>query len=943
MMRIGITGSSYRLESSAFSSGGEGDIYRVLGSAPKKVAKIYKAGKSSRDLENKLIYMVSNPPDPTVLNQVAWPLDVLYDTQNKFCGFVMPELSINAELKDVYQYPSTVSLSARNKIIIAENICAVISAVHSAGYVFGDFNPRNIGVDKNSGKVASLDTDSYHVFDNGRNKCYRCIVCADGYAAPELLEACANHAASYPNDSKQLYEKTPLPTFTKETDNFALAIHIFKLLVNGFTPFGGIIDKVTPSQASPSMGNAAIRRNEYSFRPGYKPLSPAVPPLDVFPQEIMDLFTRAFLIVGTVNPSQRPTSIEWYHALSRYETTLIDCRKNKLHQYDGTKNKTCPFCEADTRYQSSISGNQIPAFTQPFSPLFPIKIQQKTYSQAKNTQPLSSAVNTKKRSTKSGGGMAGSSFEDKIENIIANLPSKINFIVQLILGLGIGYWAGIFLNWSFTRLTSVFFQSMIGIDSNITIAIGVILSIIFIFIACRVASVVYSKANLQKATDVFLIITGLNISIFAIVGVYYHVFLSPFITFFDDFLFEFITTIINNNISGIISFIGTIIISNIFFFVLSRLIVFVTTKMDSVFNFKSTTCTTIYRLLLVVFLAIGSLVFFFAGETFDTRWFTKNPNASVFTISTADELAGLAAIANGTAWGIAKNNFSGKTIRLTADIDLSSHAEGEGWVPIGNFHRNRNTFSGTFDGGGFTIRNLFIDRPDAGNQGLFGHIYNGRIENLLLYDVNIKGNNSVGGVVGIVLDNSSVVNSYSSGVVSGNHFVGGVVGWVSNNSSVIHSHSSGTVSGTREIGGVVGTVTDNSSVANSFSIGAVSGTGSSVGGVVGILANSSVTNNAALNPRVNGSSPTNRVVGAFETGTTYTVFGNVAFSGMINIDNNTTWFNVGTENFGGADISAVSIRSDGTIGGRFTNANGWRTQNGSLPGIGGVVAMPPHL
>ena len=363
MTYTGLSKTSYQLASKPIASGGEGDVFQVIGRSVfqvisrsgRKVAKIYHTNKLTHELESKLKYMMNNPPDQSVLKQVAWPLDILYDSNNKFCGFVMPELSINAELKDVYQYPATAGLSNRQKIVIASNICAVISAVHHAGYVFGDFNPRNIGVNKNTGKVAFLDTDSYHVFDKATNEYYRCKVCLDGYVAPELLEACSNHAASNPADSKQLFEKTPLPTFTKETDNFALAIHIFKLLMNGFTPFGGIIETTTPSQASPGMGNAAIRRNEYSFRPGYKPMSAAVPPLDILPQEIVDLFTKAFLVVDTVNPLQRPTSLKWHDALSRYEVALKKCSRDKLHQYD-RKNKVCPYCEADTRYQQAISG-----------------------------------------------------------------------------------------------------------------------------------------------------------------------------------------------------------------------------------------------------------------------------------------------------------------------------------------------------------------------------------------------------------------------------------------------------------------------------------------------------------------------------------------------------------------------------------------------------------
>jgi len=353
MMVIGLSGTQYQLDAKLLSDGGEGKIYRVFGGSLKKVAKIYKTGVPTSELEEKLTLMVNRPPSSKVLSQVAWPLDVIYDTNKQFCGFIMPELNINAELGEIYKYPSQINITSQQKIIVAENICAVISEVHKAGYVFGDFNPRNIGVDKNSGTVAFLDTDTYHVVAQTKNMVYRCNVCAPGYSAPELLEKCAAHIAANPNDKSHAYAKTPLPTFTMETDNFALAVHIFKLLMNGYTPYGGIKDTDSPSQSSPGTGDAAVRRDNYCFKPGYKHQSVAIPSLDTFPQEISDLFTRAF-IVGKADPRQRPTAFEWFDALSRFEKALVTCSKNSFHQYY-KMNSTCPLCNADHRYSISIS------------------------------------------------------------------------------------------------------------------------------------------------------------------------------------------------------------------------------------------------------------------------------------------------------------------------------------------------------------------------------------------------------------------------------------------------------------------------------------------------------------------------------------------------------------------------------------------------------------
>jgi uncharacterized protein YegL len=355
MTVIGLSGTQYQLDSNLLSDGGEGKIYRVLSGLSKAVAKIYKTGVPTHELEEKLKYMVHHQPGSNVLNQVAWPIDVIYDTRKKFSGFIMPVLSIGNELGEIYRYPSTLKISVYQKIIIAQNICVIVSDIHNAGYVIGDFNPRNIGLDMNKGIVSFLDTDTYHVVDPSQNKVYRCHVCAPGYSAPELLEKCANHISTNPGDKSQAYAKTPLPTFTKETDDFALAIHIFKLLMNGFSPFGGIIETLSLSQAAPGTGDAAVRQDNYCFKPGYKHCSTAVPTLNALPQEIIDSFTRAFISSKT-DPTQRPSAVVWHSALRKYETGLKQCPRNELHQYY-KDNISCPFCEADKRYVSIMQGS----------------------------------------------------------------------------------------------------------------------------------------------------------------------------------------------------------------------------------------------------------------------------------------------------------------------------------------------------------------------------------------------------------------------------------------------------------------------------------------------------------------------------------------------------------------------------------------------------------
>ena len=148
----GSSGKTYTLGNTPLATGGEGNIF-VVQSEANRVAKIYHSVTSS--LEKKITLMMKRPPSPSITNQLAWPLDVLRDQNGQFKGFVMRKLNITNELHELYKYPPMeyegVTLS--HKLVIAENICAVISGVHKAGYIFGDFNPMNIGVNLNTSGI----------------------------------------------------------------------------------------------------------------------------------------------------------------------------------------------------------------------------------------------------------------------------------------------------------------------------------------------------------------------------------------------------------------------------------------------------------------------------------------------------------------------------------------------------------------------------------------------------------------------------------------------------------------------------------------------------------------------------------------------------------------------------------------------------------------------
>ncbi len=155
------------------------------------------------------------------------------------------------------------------------------------------------------------------------------------------------------------------------------------------------------------------------------------------------------------------------------------------------------------------------------------------------------------------------------------------------------------------------------------------------------------------------------------------------------------------------------------------------------------------------------------GTTVDTDWYDLN--STEFTLSTAAELAGFSAINNGTAEGIAADTFSGKTVKLGADIDLNWQE----WTPIVNF-------SGTFDGQNFTVSNLKIT-VYAAQMGLFGSAQNAELKNALIAGIDISHTSTSNPNIGGLLGQGSFVKvincGVSNGSIRGNAYnAGGLIG-----------------------------------------------------------------------------------------------------------------------------------------------------------------------
>jgi len=130
-------------------------------------------------------------------------------------------------------------------------------------------------------------------------------------------------------------------------------------------------------------------------------------------------------------------------------------------------------------------------------------------------------------------------------------------------------------------------------------------------------------------------------------------------------------------------------------------------------------------------------------------------------------------------------------------------------------------FTGTFDGRGHTISNLTIDMPDEDNVGLFSSTDGAVIQNVVLYNIEVNGQNQVGGLIGHA-DDSEIINCLVvEGTITGTgegQEIGGLVGF-SAGTTITTSCTSGDITGEQVVGGLIGAfyegiITDTYTIAN---------------------------------------------------------------------------------------------------------------------------------
>lgn len=203
----------------------------------------------------------------------------------------------------------------------------------------------------------------------------------------------------------------------------------------------------------------------------------------------------------------------------------------------------------------------------------------------------------------------------------------------------------------------------------------------------------------------------------------------------------------------------------------------------------------------------------------------------VYQITSGSELAWLAQQVNA---GV--SDGTGFSAVLCNDIDLGDEA----WTPIGN--GTGKAYKGTFDGQGYTIRNLYVTGSTPMDYGLFGTVNGGTVRNVTVEGrVEVTSNSSRYGIAAIVGQlygtTGGVENCLNRASVKGGQYVGGIVGYVAGGYSSDEKFikNCGNVGDVTSEGhraaGIAANISGQVAVENCYSTGTITGGGWYSGGI----------------------------------------------------------------------------------------------------------------
>ncbi|MCI1734942.1 MAG: hypothetical protein LKM30_04315 [Bacilli bacterium] len=223
-----------------YGKGGEGVVYGVK-NYPGKIVKIYRNKVNCSFRKTKIELMVSHPlNNPTI----GWPQEALYDTRNKFLGYLRDDitgidLSSSIAQNTYLAVPKTYpGFSRTYQVRLILSVLESLKYLHDRNILVGDLKLENLLLKKDDfAKAYIVDCDSFQVDK------YPCPVLTSEYTSP-----------SFYNKEASCYYRT------MEDEYFAVASLLFHLFFFGKNPYSYCTNAKDPNDKE---ANDYLLKNQY--------------------------------------------------------------------------------------------------------------------------------------------------------------------------------------------------------------------------------------------------------------------------------------------------------------------------------------------------------------------------------------------------------------------------------------------------------------------------------------------------------------------------------------------------------------------------------------------------------------------------------------------------------------------------------------------------------
>ena len=327
--------------------GGVGVVYLVDGQ-PGSVARLWRPERTPPDADARIRNMMANPviPGPGAAWHLAWPTHLVIDhgadADGATVGYTLPYLDLDPYWTSLWIRVVEANrgrhLPMADRVHVALNLALAFRALHSAGYVIGDVNGKDVFASQQN-DVILTDCDSYGFTDPATGRTFPdSRLGIPEFQAPETIRS------GYHNR-------------TQEQDLFGLAVLIFFLLT-------GHYPHVVVGQHAIDYPMFSDRIGAWLFPPADSSLTAPQPYYDAWntlSDRQSELFMRCFDRRHEGQP--RPTAQEWAEALGYRETESASAGVHHRTEFADNPEARCPIVLI-LDVSASMSGDPIATVNQ---------------------------------------------------------------------------------------------------------------------------------------------------------------------------------------------------------------------------------------------------------------------------------------------------------------------------------------------------------------------------------------------------------------------------------------------------------------------------------------------------------------------------------------------------------------------------------------------------